>query len=82
MTFTAFDTDADGNLTKLRVENSWGDNSGDKGYLSMTSEWADNFLYQIVVKKASLPDDLRTALDTLEPKVLPAWDPMGALARL
>jgi aminopeptidase C len=35
MTFTAVDLDEDGNVDKLRVENSWGEKDGDKGYLSM-----------------------------------------------
>ena len=33
-----------------------------------------------IARKSALPADLQSALDA-EPIVLPAWDPMGALAR-
>ena len=35
--------------------------------------------FEVVVRTDALPEDLRPAL-TAEPLVLPAWDPMGALA--
>ena len=37
-------------------------------------------MFEIAVRRDQLPADLLAALDE-EPIVLPAWDPMGALAR-
>lgn len=65
--------------TKWRIENSWGDETGDKGYLCMTDEWFDEFTYQVVIRKDELEDDILEILKQ-EPAVLPPWDPMGALA--
>ena len=36
--------------------------------------------FEIAARKSALPADLQSALDAA-PIVLPAWDPMGALAR-
>ena len=45
----------------------------------MTDSWFSEFVYEVVVSKKVLDKD---TLDILkqEPIVLPAWDPMGALA--
>jgi bleomycin hydrolase len=37
-------------------------------------------MFEIAARKDRLPADLRAALDQ-PPIVLPAWDPMGSLAR-
>lgn len=65
--------------TKWRIENSWGEDSGDKGYLCMTDEWFNEFTYQVVIRKQDLDEDILSIL-TQTPAVLPPWDPMGALA--
>ena len=63
-----------------RVENSWGEENGQQGYYTMNDSWFDEYTFEIAAHRDMLPADLRAALD-LEPIVLPAWDPMGALAR-
>ena len=79
MLFTGVDI-RDDKPQKWRVENSWGDKRGDKGFFLMTDEWFDEYLYEIVIDKKFLPQDILAIYDT-EPVVLPPWDPMGALAR-
>ena len=63
-----------------RVENSWGTDKGDQGFWTMNDSWFGDYVFEIAAPREALPEDLRAALDT-EPIVLPAWDPMGALAR-
>jgi bleomycin hydrolase len=66
---------------RWRVENSWGEeNSGRKGFYVMNDSWFDEHMFEIAAKKSYLPEELIKALDE-EPIALPAWDPMGALAR-
>jgi bleomycin hydrolase len=78
MLFTGVDV-VDGSPRRWRVENSWGPENGQKGFYTMNDSWFDEYLFEIAARKEYLPAELQAALD-LEPIVLPAWDPMGALA--
>ncbi|MBS3783801.1 MAG: C1 family peptidase [Anaerolineae bacterium] len=80
MVLTGVDLDDDGKPMKWRVENSWGTDLGDEGYMLMTDAWFDEFVYELTVSKTYLSPELLEVLET-EPVVLPPWDPMGALAR-
>ena len=63
------------------MENSWGsENTGRNGFFVMNDNWFDEHMFEIAARKDRLPTDLRAALDQ-PPIVLPAWDPMGSLAR-
>tara|TARA_A100001011_G_scaffold11429_1_gene12515 strand:+ start:609 stop:1952 length:1344 start_codon:yes stop_codon:yes gene_type:complete len=81
MLFTGVDLDANGSPKKWRVENSWGDRNGEKGFYIMSDEWFDEFLYEIVVDKKYLDDEYVKLFEKEEAKLLPPWDPMGALAK-
>ena len=65
--------------TKWKVENSWGDKVGAKGFFVMSDAWMEEFCYQVVVNKKYLPKDLQKVL-TQKPHLLKPWDPMGSLA--
>ncbi len=69
----------DGAPRRWRVENSWGDEKADKGFWTMNDTWFAEHVFETAVRRNALPAQLREQLDT-EPVVLPAWDPMGALA--
>lgn len=79
MVLTSVDL-VDGKPTKWKVENSWGDKNGHKGYFTMSDEWFDEFTYQVVIKKEHLPAELRDIYENTTPYELAPWDPMGALA--
>jgi bleomycin hydrolase len=79
MLFTGVDV-LDGRTRRWRVENSWGEENGQKGFFIMNDNWFDEYTFEIAARRDYLPADLQAALD-LDPMVLPAWDPMGALAR-
>lgn len=69
----------DGTSTKWKVENSWGEKVGDKGFFVMSDAWMDEYTYQIVIRKELLSKELQEVWKQ-EPTVLAPWDPMGALA--
>jgi bleomycin hydrolase len=79
MLFTGVDV-LDGVTRKWRVENSWGPDKGKEGFYTMNDSWFDEYVFEIAARRGALPEALRLALDA-EPIVLPAWDPMGSLAR-
>ena len=79
MVLTGVDLDENGKSTKWKVENSWGDKVGDKGYFVASDDWMDEYTYQIVIRKEFLTAEELAAYEA-EPKVLAPWDPMGALA--
>ncbi|UIF28771.1 C1 family peptidase [Levilactobacillus brevis] len=72
MTLTGVDLVAD-EPTRWKVENSWGEKNGEKGYFVMTDDWMDDFVYEVVVHKRFLTADQRAVLAT-QPQALPAWD--------
>ena len=69
----------DGESTKWKVENSWGEKVGTNGFFVMSDAWMDEYTYQIVVRKEFLTAEQLAAFEA-EPTVLAPWDPMGALA--
>ena len=80
MLFTGVDV-VDGKPRRWRVENSWGaEESGIKGYYTMNDSWYDEYMFEIAAPKEYLTKKMVAGLDS-DPVVLPAWDPMGSLAR-
>ncbi|GGE31056.1 aminopeptidase C [Streptococcus himalayensis] len=79
MVLTGVDLDENGQSIKWKIENSWGDKVGDKGYFVASDSWMDEYTYQIVVRKEFLTEAELAAYNA-EPIVLAPWDPMGALA--
>src|SRR5882757_6191974 len=78
MLFTGVDL-VDGKPRRWRVENSWGDEKADNGFWTMNDSWFAEHVFEIAVRRSALPAELQARLDDA-PIVLPAWDPMGALA--
>jgi len=82
MLFTGVDVIEDENgqgARRWRVENSWGDENGKKGFYTMNDSWFDEFMFEVAIHKKYLSEELLAAW-ALQPTPLRPWDPMGALA--
>lgn len=79
MVFTGVDLDEHDHPRKWRVENSWSDKAGDKGFFLMTDSWFDEYMYEVAVRRAYVPARSLAALEE-DPVALDPWDPMGSLA--
>lgn len=76
MTLMAVDLQ-DGKPVKWMVENSWGATKGYQGYLIMTDDWFNEYMFRLVVETKYVPTKIQELLNQ-KPVRLPAWDPMFA----
>ena len=75
MTLCAVDLDKNGKPIKWMVENSWGNKYGYNGFLIMTNEWFNEYMFRLVIEDKYMPAKTKTLLNQ-KPVMLPAWDPM------
>ncbi|KAJ9121033.1 hypothetical protein QFC24_005014 [Naganishia onofrii] len=80
MVITAVHVDESGKPVRYKIENSWSDEAGEKGFFMMTADWFREFVYQVVIPKKLAESKYVKILEDGKAKVLPAWDPMGTLA--
>lgn len=79
MVLTGVNLDRDGRPNRWKIENSWGEEAGKKGYFVASDAWFDEFTYQVIINKKYLTKEQNEALEA-EPIALEPWDPMGTLA--
>ncbi|MCI8515632.1 MAG: C1 family peptidase [Hungatella sp.] len=79
MVFVGVNLREDGTPNRWRVENSWGDDKGEKGFFVMDDAWFDEYMYQVVVHKKYLTEEEQKEY-AQSPAILEPWDPMGSLA--
>lgn len=64
----------DGKPRKWLVENSWGDDKGNKGTWTLYDRWFDEHVTTVIVHKAHVPEDVLKIYES-KPEVLPSWYP-------
>ena len=69
-------------IERWKIENSWGTEKGDNGFLLMTNEWFHQYVYQIVVHKSLLNSNELSIIKRMKnnPLLIEPWDPLGTLA--
>ncbi len=75
MTLCAVDLDENDQPKKWMVENSWGSSYGYKGFLIMTNEWFNEYMFRVVVESKYIPEKYLKMFEN-KPVMLPPWDPM------
>ena len=75
MTLCAVDLDENGKPKKWMVENSWGQSNGYNGFLIMTNDWFNEYMFRLVVEEKYIPAKTKKLLEQ-KPIMLPPWDPM------
>ncbi|WP_029904466.1 aminopeptidase C [Prevotella sp. 10(H)] len=76
MTLIGCDTDVSDSPVKWEFENSWGASSGNRGYLTFTDKWFDEYMFRLVVHKKYLDAKAVECLSQ-KPIQLPMWDYMN-----
>jgi len=75
MALIAVDVDSLQHPVKWQFENSWGPTAGEKGYLTFTDAWFNEYMYRFVVNKKYLTEKV-LEIYRQKPEMLPPWDPM------
>ena len=76
MMFCGVNLGADGRPDRWKIENSWGDAAGQKGYFIGSEKWFAAYVYQCVIRKDLLKPEQRALLDQ-QPLPMPLWDPLA-----
>ena len=80
MVITGVDLGNQGKPIKWKVENSWGEKVGNKGYYVMSNDWFKEYVYEIIIDKKYLTKKELEEYNS-DPTLLEPWDPMGSLAK-
>lgn len=75
MLLTAVNLDENGKPNRWRIENSWGDKSGKKGYYIASDEWFDKYVFELFINDNLLSEDDKKNLKK-EPHMVEMWDPI------
>ena len=75
MTLSAVDLDKNGNPVKWKVENSWGEDSGQNGCIIMTNRWFEEYMFRLVVNKKYASQKVKKAAEQ-KPTLLSPEDPL------
>lgn len=75
MTLVGMETDDRGTPVKWLLENSWGKEEGQEGFITMTDPWFDEYMFRVVIHRDYISSDVLEILKT-EPAHLHPWDPM------
>lgn len=66
----------EGKPNRWKVENTWGDKVGDKGFFVMSDRWLEDYVYHIVINKKYLSEDELKMLEKEKVELAP-WDSMA-----
>jgi len=74
MALVGVDVDKDGKPIKWKLENSWGQDKGHNGFLTMTDQWFDEYMFRIVIHKKYIDKKILEILKQ-KPIKVPYYNP-------
>ncbi len=77
MALTGVNLLPDGKPDKWLIENSWGADKGNHGFLTATDDWFDNYMFRLVINKKYISPNVLKILKS-KAVLLPPWDPVFA----
>lgn len=77
MVLAGVDLDEDGKPITWRVENSWGEDRGEKGVFSMSDEWFDEYVYEVISSRKYVDPKWVKVHDEKEAVKLMPWNPLA-----
>jgi bleomycin hydrolase len=83
MVITGYNKD-DKIINRWQIENSWGEDKNEEnnynGYYSMTDKWMDEYVFEVIVNKKYVSNDIKKKWNQDIHQYFPLWDPFGSLA--
>lgn len=76
MMFCGVNFGADGTPDRWKIENSWGDANGQKGYYICSEKWFHEYVMQVIVRKSFLNERQKALLEQA-PIPMNFWDPLA-----
>ncbi len=76
MVLCGVNLDENGRPNRWKIENSWGSDSGQKGYFVGSQKWFQSNVYQVVIRRELLSDQLKQFMEQ-EPTPMKMWDPLA-----
>lgn len=73
MIFVGVNLDENGQPDRWKIENSWGEDAGRKGYFVCSEHYFREFVYEVIVRKKHLTDAQRALLEA-EPIRIQPWE--------
>ena len=73
MIFVGVNFDENGNPDRWKIENSWGEEVGKKGYFVCSEAYFREYVYEVIVRKKHLTDAQRALLEG-EPRRIQPWE--------
>ena len=73
MIFVGVNFDENGRPNRWKIENSWGEDAGKKGYFVCSQDYFREYVYEVIVRKKHLSPAQLALLDT-EPRRIQPWE--------
>ena len=73
MILTGVNFDKKGKPNRYKIENSWGDEVGKKGYFVCSDKYFDEYVYEVIINKKYLNAEQKKVLK-MKPTVLKPWE--------